>query len=277
MTTPETVLVTGATGTVGRHLVHHLLDAGHHVRALTRDPARADLPAAAEVVQGDLTRTATLSPVLDGVTAAHLITFGGDEQAPLANAAEIVALAERSGVRRFTVLAGSPEHGPVEQALTAARLDWTWLGPVEFMANTLAWVEEIRAEGVVRACAGDQPSPAVHEADIAAVAAVALTSDGHVGSTYWLTGPEALTIPEKLTRLEAATGRSIRYVELTLDEAVARWRAEGYDDEAVEFFVQMTVDPPEVGRTVQPTVEQVTGRPARTFAEWARENAAAFA
>lgn len=276
ITTSGTVLVTGATGTVGRALVHQLLEAGHRVRALTRDPARAGLPSQVEVVAGDLADTSTLAPAFADVSAAHLITFAGDEQAELPNAAEIVALAASSGIRRTTVLGGSPEPGPMERALTASGLGWTWLCPVEFMANTLAWVEEIRAEKVVRATGGDDPSPAVHEADIAAVARVALTEDGHAGRTYWLTGPEALTVRERVSQLETATGLSIRYVELTLDESIARWRAEGYDEESVEFFVRMTVDPPETGRTVQPTVEQVTGRPGRTFAQWAKENAGAF-
>ncbi|MFI0504581.1 hypothetical protein ACH3WN_17360 [Streptomyces albogriseolus] len=116
----------------------------------------------------------------------------------------------------------------------------------------------------------------VHEADIAAVAAVALTRDGHDGQEYWITGPEALTPPDKVRVLAEVLGREVRYAELSRDEIVARWRREGYSDEDVAFLLTMRTDPPEAGYTVLPTVEKVTGRPARTFAQWVRENAAAF-
>ena len=116
----------------------------------------------------------------------------------------------------------------------------------------------------------------VHEADIAAVAAVALTAEGHAGRDHWLTGPEVLTAPEKVRVIAETLGRDVRHVELSRDEVVAQWRAQGFSEQDIEFFVMMRTDPPEAGYTVLPTVEEVTGKPARTFAEWVRENAAAF-
>lgn len=144
-----TVLVTGATGSVGRHVVSHLPRGGHRVRALTPDPARADLPESVEVVAGDLTDAATLAPVFDGVRAAHLINFGHDYR-PLRSGARIVELAARAGVRRVTVLGGW-EEGTLEPAARASGLEWTCLRPVEFMGNTLVdWGERLRRDGVVR-------------------------------------------------------------------------------------------------------------------------------
>lgn len=271
-----TVLVTGATGTVGRPLVEQLLAAGHRVRALTRNPARANLPAGAEVVAGDLADTASLPEAFSGADAAHLIGFGGDEYAPLTNGVEIVDLAVKAGVRKVTVLRGDVTKGPLEEAVEAGGLEWTHLSPVEFMSNTLEWAESVREEGVVREAFADARSAMIHEADIAAVAATALTSDGHAGQDHWLTGPQALTPPEKVRVIGAVLGREVRYIELTRDEVVAEWRRSGYSDEDVEFFLTMRTDPPEAGYTVLPTVEKVTGRPARTFEEWVRENAAAF-
>ncbi|GAA3139942.1 NAD(P)H-binding protein [Planomonospora alba] len=270
-----TVLVTGATGNVGRPLVEQLLAGGHKVRALTRNPATADLPAGAEVVAGNLSDSASLPEVFDGVTAAHLIGFG-DGYAPLGNGAEIADIARRAGVRTVTVLKGSQDKEPLEEAVQAGGLRWTCLAPVEFMSNTLEWAESIRAEGVVRDAFPGIRSAMVHDADIAAVAAAALTADGHGGRTYWLTGPQALTHPEKVRVIGEVLGREVRFVELSQDEMVARWRAEGYSDSDIAFFVMMRTDPPEAGRTVLPTVEQVTGRPARTFRQWVEENAAAF-
>ncbi|TDQ45532.1 NAD(P)H-binding protein [Actinorugispora endophytica] len=270
------ILVTGATGNVGRPLVEQLLAAGHQVRALTRNPQNAALPEGAEVAAGSLTETATLSAAFEGVDAVHLISFGGDDYAPLANGAEIVGLAEKAGVRRVTVLKGDQGRSLLDGAVEDSGLEWTRLAPVEFMANTLEWAESVRTEGVVREAFADARSAMVHEADIASVAATALAADGHAGREYWLTGPQALTPPEKVRVIGEVLGRDVRYVELDRSEAVADWRRAGYSDEDVEFFLAMRTDPPEAGYTVLPTVERVTGRPARTFAQWMRENAAAF-
>lgn len=270
-----TILITGATGNVGRPLVSQLLSAGHAVRALTRNPSRADLPAEAEVVAGDIADTASLEAAFEGVTAVHLIGFGSD-YVPLANSAEIVALAEKSGVRKATLLRGDVEKGPMELALESSALEWTFLSPVEFMSNTLGWVESIRAENVVREGFASMRSAMVHDADIASVAATALTSEGHGGQDYFLTGPEALTMPERVAVLANGLGRPIQFVELSQDEVLAEWQAAGFSESDIEFFLMVRTNPPEAGYTVLPTVENVTGRPARTFAQWVKENAASF-
>jgi uncharacterized protein YbjT (DUF2867 family) len=268
------ILVTGATGQVGRHLVTQLHGAGHDVRALTRNPAAAGFPAGVQVVAGDLTDTSTLGPAFDGVEGVHLITFGGDDGQDLANGAEIVGLAERAGVRRATVLGGWSPTG-VEDALMASTIGWTVLQPVEFMGNALEWAEEIRTKNTVSMLA-TYPSAMVHEADIAGVAATALTGDGHGGRAYPLTGPQALTPRERAAILAEATGRDIAFVQLTEDGERERLKGYGYDDDYVEFGIQLATDPPEASGVVLPTVEEVTGRPARTFAQWAREHAERF-
>jgi uncharacterized protein YbjT (DUF2867 family) len=270
------ILVTGATGKVGRPLVEALLAGGHRVRALTRDPRRAGLPAGVEVVAGDLGATETLAAAFAGVTAAHLINFHGDDFAPLANGEELVALARRAGVRRVTVLKGDVTRSPLEQAVVAGGLEWTFLAPVEFMANTLEWAEAVKTEGVVREGFAAMKSALIDEADIAAVAAVALTRDGHAGQEYLLTGPEALTPPERVQILEKVLGRPLQFVELSRDEVLAGWRVAGFADADIEFFLKMRTEPPAAGYTVLPTVEQVTGRPPGTFARWVRAHAAAF-
>ncbi|MBO1751356.1 NAD(P)H-binding protein [Actinotalea sp. BY-33] len=269
-----TILITGATGTVGRHLVQQLTEAGHEVRALTRDPATAELPAGVEVVAGDLTDPATLPLAFDGVTAVHLITFGGSDGAPLTTGAELVRLASRAGVRRVTVLGGW-EESTVEPALRASDLGWTSLEPVEFMSGALEWVGSVREHGAVRLMAG-WASAVVHEADIAAVARVALTEDGHAGMTYPITGPQALTPAERARLLGTAAGRHIGFEQLTEEQERERLRAYGYPEEYVEFGIQLATQPPEQAAVVHPTVERVTGRAARTFAQWAQEHADAF-
>ncbi|WP_030452090.1 SDR family oxidoreductase [Herbidospora cretacea] len=259
------ILVTGATGNVGRPLANQLLAEGHEVVALTRDPARAALPEGVEVVQGDL---ANPSGLFDDVTAAHLITFAGDPAA--------IAEAAR-GLTRVTLLLGSLTVDPLHQALRTAGLRPTALAPVEFMSNVLEWADSIKAEGVVRDGFATMPSSMIHESDIAAVAARALTEDGHQDREYWLTGPEALTAPEKVAVLSKVLEREIRFEELTTDQMVEIWRSWGFGEEDVAFMLQVRTDPPIQGRTVLPTVEEVTGRPARPFADWVHEHAEAFA
>jgi uncharacterized protein YbjT (DUF2867 family) len=274
--TKTTVLVTGATGNVGRPLVDQLLAAGHQVRALTRDPAKANLPQAADVVAGNLAGTASLAGIFDGVDAAHLINFNGEDFSPLTNGPQIMDLAVRAGVRKVTLLKGEVTKSPLEEAVEASGLQWTYLVPVEFMSNVLEWAESVRDEGVVREAFAEVKSALVHDADIASVAATALTGDGHHGKDYWLTGPEALTHQEKVQTISTVLGREIRYVELSKDEVVRQWQQSGYGAEDIEFFLAMRTNPPEAGYTVLPTVRQVTGSPARTFEQWVRENAAAF-
>ncbi|MEU6247881.1 NAD(P)H-binding protein [Glycomyces sp. NPDC047010] len=269
-----TILVTGATGTVGRHLVEQLTGAGHRVRALTRDASRARFAPEVEVVEGDMTDVASLRPAFAGAAAAHLITFGGDDGEDLSNGAGIVALAAESGVRRVSVLSGWAPTS-VERALRASGIGWTLLAPVEFMSGALEWAPQVRAEGTVSTLA-TFASAVVHEADIAAVAATALTEDGHAGRTYHLTGPESLTPQERVRLLGEALGRDVAYVHLTEGQERERLRGLGYPEDYVEFGIQLAVNPPAQAGDVHDTVEAVTKRPARTFAQWAAEHADRF-
>lgn len=269
------ILVAGSTGRVGRYLVEQLHAAGHQVVALTRNPAKANFPAGVEVFQGDLTQPSTFAVALAGVTGLHLINFGGDNYEPLQTGPEIVELAEKAGVKRVTVLMGG-EKTAVEEAVENSAMAWTLLQPVEFMTGMLDYAESIRTEGVVRTGFASRRSAIVHEADIAAVAAKALTEDGHGGKTYPITGGEVLT-PRDMTRIVAdAIGREIEFIELSEAQAREKWKAEGFPDEVIEYFVWMFGNTPEIGYTVAPTVQQVTGKPPRTLAQWAGEFADSF-
>ncbi|MFC4118012.1 NmrA family NAD(P)-binding protein [Nonomuraea zeae] len=287
-----TVLVTGATGTVGRQVVRHLLGRGQKVRALTRDPGRAVLPDGVEVVAGDLAAAVGLEEAFDGVTAAHLINFGGDYRR-LTNGRQIVDLAERAGVGKVTVLVGWQE-GTLEQAIRAGGLEWTFLQPLQFMANSLTdWGEALRTSGRVREPYGDRKSPPIDESDIGAVAATVLTQDGHGGRSYLLTGPEVLTARRMVAIIGEATGRDLRFEELTPDQVREEWSAperrpplslfRAFTQEAgvaesdlVERLLETYGTPNEYGTTLTDQVERVTGRPPRTFAQWAAEHAGHF-
>lgn len=267
-----TTLVTGATGNTGWHVVAELVRRGEHVRALTRDPAAAAgrFPAEVELMAGTHTAPGTLDAAFDGVHRLHVtVTAGLAEAGP-----ELVRRAVDAGVRRITVVWGG-WVGPAEQAVADSGVQWTRLEPQEFMSNTLTWIDSVRSEGVVRE-PYDFPSALVHEADIGAVAATALLEDGHAGRAYNLTGPESLTPRERIAALSRAIGRDITFVPITHEQAVDRLTATGVSQADAEYVVGWYAAPSKESTTVVDTIEQVTGRPARTFEQWVAEHAERF-
>lgn len=269
-----TILVAGATGTVGRHVVDQLVQKGVKVRALTRNPLQANLPAGVEAVAGDLGNPSTLESALVGVSGLHLITTG-DNYTPLSTGPQIVKLAEEAGVRRITIL-WNGEKGPFEKAVEASSLEWTQLQAFEFMANAKKWAESIRSEGLVRDLFGGSRIAPVHEADIGKVAAVALTEDGHAGKVYTLTGPESLSVQERVEIISEVIGQEIRFVESSEEEEREQMRRMGVDEDAIEYVIKWHLNPPKSAQTVLSTVEEVTGQKPYTFAEWVKMNAGFF-
>jgi len=269
------ILVTGATGRVGQFLVKQLHEAGHQVVALTRNPAKANFPASVEVVQGDLTQPSTLEVPLKGVKGLHLINFGSDDYTPLQTGEQIVKMAQAAGVERVTVLLGG-QKGALENAVESSDMAWTLLQPVEFMTGILDWAASIRKDQRISLPFPDRKTAIVHEADIAAVALKALTEAGHAGKTYPITGPEVLSPRKIIGLISQALGRDIQLVELSEAEARVKLKAEGYPQEVIEFFMWIYGNTPEIGYTVVPTVEDVTGHSARTCAQWVQENLGQF-
>lgn len=270
------IFVVGATGKVGRHVVAGLLGQGTDVRALARDPDRAGLPERADVVRGDLSDLGGLEERVDGAEAVFLVwPFTTDEAA-----ADVVDAIARH-TRRIVYLSGEaasqqPDSfwAVLERLIEASGVEWTFLRPTGFAANTRMWAAQIRDTGVVCWPYGEAARSLIDESDIAAVAVRALTEDGHVGARYVLTGPETVTQIEQVHAIGEAIGRTLRWEELSRDEARTQLTETlGYlPDSALDTWATF-VDNPE---TVTSTVEEVTGVPARTFAQWAFEHAEEF-
>ncbi|ANW21655.1 SDR family oxidoreductase [Streptomyces clavuligerus] len=234
-----TILVTGATGNVGRLVVRDALGRGARVRALTRNPGAAGLPAGAEVVAGDLERPGSLRAALEGVERMFLFPFAD-------TAREVVALAREAGVRRLVVLSSAAvtdgsdttHHLPVERAAEESGLEWTHVRPGEFMLNKLfLWGPSIRAERVVRDPFPDTAWAPVHEQDIADTAVAALLEDGLTGRALTLNGPAVLGHAEQVAAIAAAIGEEVRHEAVTREEARALYRAQGGFAEAVADFL----------------------------------------
>ncbi|MEV4343312.1 NAD(P)H-binding protein [Actinoplanes sp. NPDC049596] len=260
------ILVTGATGNIGRMVVDELLAAGaDDIRALTVDPGRAALPAGVDVARGFVGRPETLRPALDGVDVMYLAPH-------IPTAHEACRLAADAGVRRIVDLAGAKgDHWQaIEDGVEASGIPWTHLEPGEFMANADLWAPQIRAGNEVRDAYGDVANAAIAQEDIAAVAAHVILNPGHDGKSYELTGPETLTRREKVAAIGRALGRDLHYIELPYDEALKQF--EKTMGEYAKWYLDglaATVGHPQQAVT---TVADLLGRPALTYEQWAHRH-----
>lgn len=281
------ILVIGATGTVGRELVPQLLEYGQAVRAMSRTPekARALFGAAVEVAHGDVEDSASLRAALAGVERIFLVTSVMGGRPPDATICALAAQAGVCQIVRLSVLAaGGDENDPVtgwhtaaENAIKASSLAWTFLRPGGFMSNTLGWAETIRREGVVRVLFADQQAAWIDPSDIAAVATRVLTEGGHTGQAYRLSGPQSLSPREQAAILTAALGTAIDVVDLSPAQVREALVAQGMTPERVDAVLAVRgTEAAVLGMTVFPTVEQITGRPPHTYAEWVDAHLDAF-
>lgn len=281
------ILVTGATGRAGRHVVSQLLSLGLPVRALTRRPETAALPPQVDVMRGDLTLPETFDPCLEGVDAVFLVWTAPPATVPAVvdriarSARRIVFLSSPYKTDHPLFQAAQPNpisllHADIERRLQASGRDWTFVRPGMFSANALWWwAPQIRSGACVRWPYALVPTAPVHEADIAAVAVRALTSSACAGAEYLVTGPQSLTHRDQVGIIGDVLGRPLRYQEVDADE----WRRELPPDVPLGFsHVLLKVWGAALGHPalVTSTVAEVTGTPARTFRDWVVENAAAF-
>ncbi|MFE7270773.1 NAD(P)H-binding protein [Streptomyces sp. NPDC057623] len=277
------IVVTGATGNVGRALVERLVDANRPVRALTRDPRRAGLPAPAEAVRFDPDRPAAL---FEGATRLFLYV-----QALGGRTGALLEAARAAGVQHVVLLSsgiieeGADDarashpihvmHATAERQIRDSGLAWTFLRPNAFAVNALHWAPQIRAGHRVRGVFPDGLGAPIHEDDIAAVAERTLVEDGHEGAVHRLTGPEAISNAGQVEEIGRALGRALEFVETPPDQAGPELFP-SLPPHMLQPLLKAFAATVGVTPEITDTVQKITGDPARTFARWAEDHADDF-
>jgi len=277
------IVVTGATGNIGRPLTRALAETGHRVTAVSRHTAQK--PDGVRHVVADLAEPGGLKPVLAGAQALFLL-LSGDLHARGASPADIIGEAAAGGVRRVVLLStlgvATRPFGrtriamrALEDTLRGSGLEWAVLRPGGFASNALWWAESVRTRRVVAAPFGDIGVPVIDPADIAAVAAACLLEDRHNGGVYELTGPEVITPRRQTEAIATALGSPVRFHELTRDEAKAAM-TQSMPAELADDTLDILGSPSPAELRVSPDVQQILGRTPRPFADWAARNVDAF-
>jgi uncharacterized protein YbjT (DUF2867 family) len=281
------ILVTGATGTVGRPLIDLLYAAGASIRAVTRNPRAAGLPAGVEVVEGDPSRPATIAFAMDGVTGLFL-----NPRAIGTAACGLLALAREQGVQRVVAmsalnvdfeLARQPSrlrgeyNKETEAAAMASGLEWVGLRSGFYAVNTMGmWADQIRAGDMVRGAYASSAWAPLHERDLAAVGAHALLTGDLVGQRPVLTGPRSLTQAEMVTAIGEVIGRPLRFAEVSPEIARQGMIQAGFPEQLADGLLAMQAESFGQPGLVSGEVERILGRPGLSYAAWAADHAGAF-
>jgi uncharacterized protein YbjT (DUF2867 family) len=275
-----TVLVTGSRGTVATTLIPLLLEHGVAVRAGSTDPSRSGLPDGVPVVPCNLRDPATFAAALEGIDSVFLYAEPSEidafiKEATAAGVSHIVLLSSTSALDGPNDNPLGDKHLTVENALSASSVKSTFLRSGTFAGNALAWAWPIKAgKAVDLAFPGAHTDP-VHELDVAEAALAALTDPGLGGRAYTLTGPESLSFAQQVEVLAAVTSLPVTFNHVTRAEwkmAMAEYVPPAFADSLLDLW-ESTVDSPV---PLAPGVEELIGRPARSFRSWAEDHAAAF-
>jgi uncharacterized protein YbjT (DUF2867 family) len=283
------ILVTGATGNVGGHVVRALAQQGLPVRAFVRDPDKAArmFGPDVELAPGDFADRRSIESALRGTDRLFLACGNTGGQIEYECAA--IDAAAAAGVTRVVKLSGpdasadSPLiferwHGVIEQHLSASGLPKVLLRPRTYMTNLLAYAGTVARTGMVFAPAGKAAISFVDPRDVAAAAAACLIGEGHENRTYTLTGPEAVTFGRVAQELSAATGRAVAYVDVSDEDARRAMIEDGLPamlaDAIVAIFAAQRAGSMV---TTTDTVRDLTGREPRTIAQFAEDYAGMFA
>jgi uncharacterized protein YbjT (DUF2867 family) len=275
------VLVTGARGNIGRHVVEGLARRGLPGRAVSRTIDQARVPPGVEVVPTDLSNPADVDRAMARVEKVFLVM---PPIGPLPIAENVVDSARRAGVAYIVMITTisiewverlkyAQELSACEDLVRESGIAWTFIRPGEFMSNVLRWIPRIRAEGKVYAAYGNHATAPIDPADIAAVAVLALTEPGHEGQVYTLTGPEHITPEEQTQIIAELLNRPLRFEQATtIEESVAALVERGMEEARAREHVGVFRGPDLPHSHPRPTLELLLGRPGGTFRGWAERH-----
>jgi uncharacterized protein YbjT (DUF2867 family) len=285
----QTILVTGATGTIGSILVEKLATANASARALVRSREKAEgiEKLGIETAIGDFDKPETLKPALEGIEKAFLLSVPDPRQVEMQS--NLIQAAKSAGVSYIIKLSAigvgdkldsstlGRLHRETEEEIESSGMPWTHLRPNGFMQNMLMYAGMIKSQGAFYAPLGDARVSYVDARDVASVALSARTENGHEGKAYEITGPESLSYTDVAHELSSALGREVKYVDVPMDAArgamlgmgMSAWLA----DALVELFNFYRDG--EAARVIN-TVREVTGHNSITFAQFAGDYAEAF-
>jgi uncharacterized protein YbjT (DUF2867 family) len=279
------ICVTGAGGTVGGQVVEALMDAGAQFRAAYHSGSKAEVARAKgiEAVLMDYSQPDALAAALAG--CGRLFLLGPNLPAQTQLELNVVQAAQKAGVQHVvkqSVYGADGEdfslalvHRPVEKAIEASNMSWTFLRPNSFMQNVLTFMAgTIKAESAIYSASGDGQVSHVDVRDIAAVAARALTAGGHEGKAYTLTGPRALSYAEMAAELSQFLGRTIQHISLPPKDLRQAMLAEGMPGPLAERMLDLERYFHQ-GRASRITgdIKAVTGNEPRSFEQYAKEAA----
>jgi uncharacterized protein YbjT (DUF2867 family) len=279
------ILVTGATGTIGGEVARQLIAAGQKPRLLVRNLEKAKaFEGKAELFKGDLDDAASVKKALEGCDKLFIVT-GGLDGARLEG--QTIDLAKAAGIKhvvKLSVIGAEYEaitfgkwHRANEKKLEASGMQWTFVRPGNFMTNALWWGESIKKDNAIYMPVGDGKSAIIDPADIGAVAVKALTTPGHEGKAYALTGPVALTTQDQADLIGKQLGRALKHVDVPAaaarDGMISSGMPAAYVDALLELYAMM-----KAGQTahVTNTVEEVLGRKPVSFAQFLEKHRGAL-
>ena len=282
------ILVTGATGRTSGEVVKALLAKGERVRALVRDPqtAGAIQGPGVELVVGDLEKPETWDAATQGVEKVFLLSPEGLQMAELHG--KFADAAKRAGVRhlvRMSMLVSNPDsplviakwHGEADRSVADSGIPYTIIRPAPFMQIILGSARMIASDGMFSGAQADGKVGVIDTRDIGNVVATVLTSDGHEGKTYPLTGPEALSMGDLAGKLSAVLGKEVKYVNVSQDKAKDDLMAMGMPDWMADGWVGIAMMiSTGAANMVTPMVQEVTGKEPGSFDQFARDFADAF-
>lgn len=273
-------LVTGAMGHVGREIVVQLVTSGFRIRVLNRVPEGTYFDSEVEVITGEIDDAETLPAALRNVEGVFVMASGrrGGVKIP-----DLLAEARKAGVRHVVKMSAigsafgltdpiSVRDREDEAAVRESGLDWTILRCGAFMTDLCRWSWSVRMENTVYTTAGEPGAALVHPRDVAAAAVAAMTGGGHVGKTHVLTGREELSLRQQVTCLEVALGRSLEFVEETVERSKVRMAANGWCVEYVNSLFEFKRQSADCGRVVFETLERVIESVPLSLVDWVNEN-----